>query len=72
MGVADGLDWSRQFYQYANRLAHAYFLERVNGVPSKLVFVLLHRRCGHEGPGDAGRMAAGIDTVSAMNIFESR
>jgi hypothetical protein len=31
--------WSNPFYQYANRLAHQYFLRRVNGVPSVLVFL---------------------------------
>lgn len=31
--------WSCLFYQYANRLAHHYFLRSVNGVPSILVFL---------------------------------
>lgn len=31
--------WSSLFYQYANRLAHHYFLRRLNGVPSTLVFL---------------------------------
>jgi len=31
--------WSDLFYQYANRLAHHYFLRQVNGVPSILVFL---------------------------------
>jgi len=31
--------WSILFYQYANRLAHQYFLTKVNGVPSSLVFL---------------------------------
>ena len=39
MGVRPGFDWSKQFYQYANRLAHAYFLNEVNAIPTKLVFV---------------------------------
>lgn len=32
-------DWSGLFYQYANRLAHQYFLRQLNGVPSTLVFL---------------------------------
>jgi hypothetical protein len=32
-------DWSRVFYQYANRLAYQYFLKRVNGIPSTLAFL---------------------------------
>lgn len=39
LGVLPGFDWSKQFYQYANRLAHAHFLDHVNGVPTKLVFL---------------------------------
>jgi len=31
--------WSNLFYQYANRLAHHYFLTQVNSVPSVLVFL---------------------------------
>jgi len=31
--------WSNLFYQYANRLAHQYFLRELNGVPSTLVFL---------------------------------
>jgi hypothetical protein len=31
--------WSNLFYQYANQLAHQYFLKRVNDVPSTLVFL---------------------------------
>ncbi|WP_256806664.1 hypothetical protein [Bradyrhizobium sp. Bra64] len=31
--------WSNLFYQYANRLAHHYFLTRLNGLKSSLVFL---------------------------------
>jgi hypothetical protein len=31
--------WSGLFYQYANRLAHHYFVTRINGVPSILAFL---------------------------------
>ena len=31
--------WSKLFYQYANRLAHQYFLTELNGVSSTLVFL---------------------------------
>ena len=32
-------DWSRCFYQYANRIAHLYFLREVNKVDAVLVFL---------------------------------
>jgi hypothetical protein len=31
--------WNDLFYQYANRLAHQFFLKKLNGIPSVLVFV---------------------------------
>src|SRR6266540_4188718 len=30
LNVREGLDWSGKFYQYANRIAYAWFLEQVN------------------------------------------
>lgn len=32
-------DWSSPFYQYANRIAHLYFLRVLNEVPAYLIFV---------------------------------
>jgi hypothetical protein len=32
-------DWSNLFYQYANRLAHHYLLQHLNGLSSTLVFL---------------------------------
>ena len=32
-------DWTKPFYQYANRLAHAYLLNDLNKVPTRLVFL---------------------------------
>ena len=37
--VRSETDWSRCFYQYANRLAHLYFLRELNEVAAALVFV---------------------------------
>jgi hypothetical protein len=34
-----GLDWSRRFYQYANRLAHAFLFKELNNVPPRLIFL---------------------------------
>ena len=39
LGVRSETDWTRCFYQYANRLAHLYFLKEVNGINAALVFV---------------------------------
>jgi len=37
--VESGHDWCEGNYQYANRLAHAFLLNELNGVPTELVFV---------------------------------
>ena len=37
--VSSKADWSKCFYQYANRLAHLYFLRECNKVDATLVFV---------------------------------
>ena len=37
--VRSKTDWSECFYQYANRLAHLYFLRELNRVDAALVFV---------------------------------
>ena len=37
--VRSKTDWTKCFYQYANRLAHLYFLKKLNGIKVALVFV---------------------------------
>ena len=37
--VSSKTDWTRCFYQYANRLAHLYFLRELNKVDAALVFI---------------------------------
>jgi hypothetical protein len=49
-GVSSGPDWSRTFYQYANRVAHAWFLAEVNQVPVRLVFVHFIGDVDMDGP----------------------
>lgn len=39
LGVAGDADWCGGYYQYANRLAHAYLLNELNRVPAELVFL---------------------------------
>ena len=39
LNVRSKTDWTQSFYQYANRLAHLYFLKEVNKVDAALVFV---------------------------------
>lgn len=50
LGVPSGRDWWTRFYQYANRLAHAYLLDRLNGIPTRLVFLYLVGDADVRGP----------------------
>jgi hypothetical protein len=43
-------DWTGLFYQYANRLAHHYFLTRLNGLPSRLIFLYFVNADDVDGP----------------------
>jgi hypothetical protein len=38
-GAGTDFDWESPFYQYANRLAHLYFLRELNGLDAYLLFV---------------------------------
>jgi len=63
MGVREGYDWSKQFYQYANRLAHAYFLQQVNGVTTKLVFAYFVGDAEMAGPDTRERWDGAITVI---------
>ena len=39
LGVGLDSDWTRSFYQYANRLAHLYLLRELDGLDAWLLFV---------------------------------
>jgi hypothetical protein len=39
LNVGNSDDWTQALYQYANRLAHLYFLREKNGIPAFLVFI---------------------------------
>ena len=43
-------DWNGLFYQYRNRLAFQYFLRRLNGIDSSLVFLYFANAVDMDGP----------------------
>lgn len=52
-GLGGGLgavDWSRRFYQYTNRLAHAYLFHELNGIATLLVFLYFIGDSDMNGP----------------------
>ena len=46
-------DWSGVFYQYANRLAFQYLLNKLNGMPSVLIFLDFLNASDVKGPSSA-------------------
>lgn len=51
LGVPKGVDWiTSAYYQYANRLAHLYFLQELAQVPTWLVFLYIVNDVEQNGP----------------------
>lgn len=63
MGVPEEADWTRPFYQYANRLAHLYLLHVLNEIDAYLVYVYLI--------GDEDMQAAGTMVPRTVREWES-
>ena len=53
-------DWSTSFYQYANRLAHLYWMRELNGHDAYLVNLFLINDREMNGPGSAAEWQAAI------------
>ena len=54
------VDWSTSFYQYANRLAHLYWMRELNGHDAYLVNLFLVNDREMNGPGSAAEWQAAI------------
>ena len=63
LGITDTGVWLDGFYQYANRLAHAYLLNELNAVPAELVFVYLVGDADMQGPTSRGGWQEAISAV---------
>jgi hypothetical protein len=64
LGAVPGhVDWSQTFYQYTNRLAHAYLLEKLNDLPTLLVFVYFIGDREMDGPTSRREWDAALDVL---------
>lgn len=50
LGSTTRVDWSKSYYQYANRLAHLYLLRELNGLDAYLVFIYFRNDDEMGGP----------------------
>lgn len=60
LGVDPSIPWSGRLYQYANRIAHLYFLRELNNVPAFLVFLSFTGDSNMDGPGTEAEWKAAI------------
>ena len=60
LGVDPNISWSGKFYQYANRLAHLYFLREVNRQDAYLAFVYFTGDSDVDGPATVAEWKAAL------------
>jgi len=76
LGVSGRSDWSGTFYQYANRLAHLYFLHEVNKIKSWLVFLYFvgdETIAGRPGPTSEREWRAALEVLhGALGLRKHR
>lgn len=58
-------EWSGLFYQYANRLAHHFLVNQLNGVPSALVFLYFVNDVDMDGPTSEAEWKGAVRLIHA-------
>jgi hypothetical protein len=66
LGIVEDVDWTTQYYQYANRLAHLYFLRELNGIAAELVFLCFLNDHEMRGPTDKQQWLAAFSAVDKL------
>jgi len=66
LGVHPLVDWSKDFYQYTNRLAHLYLLRELNDVRAFLVFLYFVGDREMGGPSTPGEWKSAIRVVKGL------
>lgn len=56
-------EWSKTYYQYANRLAHLYLLRELNRLPAWLIFLYFINAEDVDGPKSVDAWQLAIETV---------
>jgi len=63
LGASPGTDWAVRFYQYTNRLAHAYLLRDLNNIATRLVFVYFVGDLEMNGPESRREWESAIEVL---------
>lgn len=59
-------DWTGSFFQYANRVAHQMFLQKLNGIDSSLVFLCFTNAADMDGPATEGEWEGSTRLIHAV------
>jgi hypothetical protein len=71
LGILPEIEWTRRYYQYANRLAHLYLLRQLNHIPAELVHLCFLNDLDMHGPTTEAEWTTAISQVhKALGITE--
>lgn len=60
------IEWTGTGYQYANRIAHLYFLRKINGIDAHLVFVYFANDSTIDNPVSVNEWTGAIKLFDVM------
>ena len=63
LSVSDSVDWTGTFYQYANRIAHLYYLREINEINANLLFIYFINDKTVNGPENKSEWLGAIQTM---------
>jgi hypothetical protein len=63
LNIRNEIDWSKTFYQYANRIAHLYYLKVLNNIKTYMVFVYFINDKTVDGPIDENEWKGAIQVI---------
>ena len=78
LGVKQAADWLGDYYQYANRLAHLYFLNIAGQVPTWMVFLYFVGDVEQNGPTTVAEWTLALDNMNSKlglpkcHLFDER
>lgn len=63
LNISNSIDWTGTFYQYANRIAHLYYLRVLNDTEANLIFIYFINDITVDGPKTKDEWLGAIQTM---------
>jgi hypothetical protein len=63
LNISNSTDWTGTFYQYANRIAHLYYLREINEINANLLFIYFINDKTVDGPENKSEWLGAIQTM---------